>query len=94
MCSTNPNRTIVFKFGATEGEPFAVELVDVFRSSAFIPIAFIHTNLFAALNADSAVAEEVRRVGKDCVNRVVLYLVESLHAITIEDGEVGICSVI
>ena len=94
VCTTNPNRTIVFQFGTAQGEPIAVELVDIFGGSAFVPIAFVYADLLTALHADTAVAQEVRRVGKDSIDRVIFYLAKSLHAITIEDGEVGICSFI
>ena len=92
--TTNPNRPIVFQFGAAQWEPIAVELIDVFGCSAFVPIAFVHADLLTTLHANTAVAKEVGRVGKDSVDRIVLYFAKSLHAITIEDGEVGICNFI
>jgi hypothetical protein len=94
VCTTNPYCTIVFELGATQGEPIAIELVDIFRSSAFVPITFVHADLLTTLHANTAVAKEVGRVGKDSINRVIFYLAKSLHAITIEDGEVGICNFI
>ena len=94
VCTTNPNSAIIFQFGTAQGEPIAVELVDVFGSSALVPIAFVHADLLTVLYADTAVAKEVRRVSKDGIDRVVFYLAKSLHAITIEDGEVGICGFI
>ena len=73
MCATYPNRAVVTKFGATKGDPLAVEFVYVFWSAAFIPITFVHAHLLATLHANASVAEEVRRVGKNGINGVVLY---------------------
>ena len=54
--TTNPNSAIVFQFGAAQREPIAIELVDVFGCSAFVPIAFVYADLFAALHANAAIA--------------------------------------
>jgi hypothetical protein len=42
------------------------------------------------MHADAAIAEKVRRVSKDGVDRIVLYLIQSLHAISVENGKVEI----
>ena len=64
MGTANPNRAIVAQFGTAQGKPLAVELVYVFRCAALVPIALIHTHLLAAMHADSAVTEKIRRIGK------------------------------
>ena len=64
MRAANPNRTVVAQFCSAQGKPLAVELIDVFRSAAFVPIALIHAYLLTAMNADAAVTEEVWWVGK------------------------------
>ena len=90
MGATNPNRAIVAQFGTAQGKPLAVELVIVFRCAAFVPIAFIDTYLLAAMHADAAITEEIRRIGKDGIDGVILYLRKPFHAITLQDGEVRI----
>ena len=64
MGTANPNRAIVAQFGTAQGKPLAVELVYVFRSAAFVPIAFIDAYLLSAMHTDAAVTEKVRRIGK------------------------------
>ena len=71
MGTTNPNRAVVAQLGTAQSKPLAVELVDVFRCTAFVPIAFIHAYLLAAMHADAAIAEKVRRISKDGVYGVV-----------------------
>ena len=74
MRSANPNCAIVAQFVAAQGKPLTVKLVDIFRCAAFIPIAFVHAYLLAAMHADAAVTEKVRRIGKDSIDGVILYL--------------------
>ena len=90
VCAANPYSAIVFEFRTTKRKPLTVEVIDVFWCSTFVPIPFVYTYLFATVYADAAIAEKVRRVGKDGVDRIVLYLIQSLHAISVENGEVEI----
>ena len=89
--AANPNRAVVFEFRTAESKPLAIELVDIFRCAAFVPIAFIDTYLLATMHADAAVAEKVRRIGKNGIDGVVFNLHEPFHAIALQDGKVRIC---
>ena len=94
MGTANPNRAIVAQLGTAQGKPLAVELVDVFRCATFVPIALIDTYLLAAMHADAAITEKIRRIGKDGINGVILYLCQPFHAIALQNSKIGICAVI
>ena len=90
MCSTNPNRTVIAQLGTAQGKPLKVELVDVFGSAAFIPFAFIDAYLFAAMDANTTVTEKVWWIGKDGINRFVLYFSQPFHAVALQNGKIRI----
>lgn len=74
MGTANPNRAVIAQLGTTQSKPLVVELVDVFGSAAFIPIAFIDTYLLATMDTNTTVTEKVWRISKDSIDGVILYL--------------------
>ena len=74
VCATDPNCTIIFEFRSAEFQPFTIEFVNMFRCTAFVPIAFVNTYLLTAMYADATVTKEVWRIGKDSIYRIVFYI--------------------
>ena len=61
------------------------------RRAALVPIAFVHADLFAALNRNSSVGEKIRRVGKDGVDGIVGDLRNNVDAVGKVESEVWKC---
>ena len=64
--AANPNRAAVLEFLPAQRQPFQIEVVDAGKSSAFVPRAFVVTDDFPGMGADSAIGEKTGWVCKDC----------------------------
>ena len=84
--SANPYRPIVLQLVATQRNPFAVEGIDAFGRTSPVPISLIDAYHPSALDADSAIGEKVRWVGKNHVELEV-ELVQESGAVSVEEGE-------
>lgn len=69
--SRDPKRAVWGQQAAALGEPEQVEVVVAGDAGAFVPPAFVHFDHTAIDAGDAAVREEVRRVGKNHVYRLV-----------------------
>ena len=86
VCATDPYRTIVFQLLPALVYPCPVECIHVFRRSALVPFALVHTDHLTALHTYTSIAKEVRRVGKYHVE-LETELLQQFDAIAVEEGE-------
>lgn len=86
VCAADPYRTIVFQLLSALVYPCPVERIHVFRRSALIPFAFVHTDHLATLYTYTSIAKEVRRVGKYHIE-LETELLQQFDAIAVKEGE-------
>ena len=89
----HPNGAVRLEHALTTSQPFGVEFVVQFRSTRDVPVALIHLDHFARVAGDTAVREEIRRVGKDSVESAVRIFgrdgVEQFEAVAVVEADEG-----
>ena len=83
----NPDGPILLQVFPASRNPLLVELVDMFRRTALVPFTFIHAHHLSALHADSAVGEEVRRIGEDHVELEIKFAHQP-DTVSLEESEI------
>lgn len=85
--SRYPDGTILLQMFPASRNPLLVELVDMFRRTALVPFTFIHAHHLSALHADTAVGEEVRRIGEDHVELEIKFAHQP-DTVSLEESEI------
>lgn len=85
--SRNPDSSIPLQMFPASRNPLFVELVDIFRRTALIPFSFVHAHHLSALHADTAVGEEVRRIGEDHVELEIKFAHQP-DTVSLEESEI------
>jgi len=82
----NPYRPVVLQLVAALRNPLAIEAIYLFGRTRLVPLPLINAHHPSALDADSAIGEEVRWIGKNHVELEV-ELVQELGAVAVKEGE-------
>lgn len=84
----NPDGAVGLEDALAGGEPGAIEFMVGVSSFGFVPITFVDGDHFSGVAGDSAVGEEMRRVGEDEVEGVVGDVFEDFEAIAVVEADV------
>ena len=64
VSARNPDCAVVLQMRATGRKPFAVELIVLFKTVRFVPVALVHAHLLSGLNRDCSRAFPSLRSGR------------------------------
>ena len=87
ISSRNPDSSVLRQVFSAFSNPFLVELVDMFGRAALIPFPLVYAHHLPALYADSAVRQEVRRIGEDHVELEIKFAHQP-DAVSVKESEV------
>lgn len=67
--------------------PFVVEHIVFFKPLRFVPIAFIHTDLFTTLDRNSPIGKKIWRIRKNHIE-LKIKLTKYINAIALNKGKI------
>ena len=86
--AADPDRAVWFQDALTGSEPCSIEFVIFFGALGFVPRAFVYADHASCMASDSAIGEEVGRVGEDYVNAFLGHGGKDLQAIALKNLDV------
>lgn len=89
MSGRDPDCSVWFEHTLATGEPSRVKFVVFLQPFGFIPLAFVDLGAFPVLARLATIAEKVRRISPDDINRALSHRREKLEAITFDEFVIG-----